>query len=48
MIVAPPFPKAVTSPALAPGFPPEFVPTGKISGSLESQVVVGELVTSLT
>jgi hypothetical protein len=39
---------AVTSPAVAPEFPPEFESTGKSLGKLEIQVVVGELVRSLT
>lgn len=48
MIVADPLAYAVTSPALAPEFPPLFVSTGKSFGKEEIQVVLGEFVRSLT
>jgi hypothetical protein len=47
MIVAPvPAPYAVTIPAVAPVFPPEFVFTGKTLGKEDSQIA--EFVTSRT
>src|ERR1035438_1558514 len=48
MIVAPPVPKALTIPAVAPCPPPLFLLTGKTFGTEEIQLGVGELVRSLT
>jgi hypothetical protein len=48
MIVAPPDPKAVTSPAVAPALPPALVSTVKTLGTSEIQVRLGEFVRSLT